>query len=200
MPGQLDDLSRPGALLPDPIIVDSNVVVTYLAAASSGQNRTELVRAQALFHTIRNTRQQAILTPTAYSEVIHADIKLTYQRERAAHLSSLTAHYGRTGGFSWLDLYKLDPSILRRRAVDFERLRLRLIASNLVLLSPEDLGPIPSGRRYDEELLDLVCRYGLDMSDATIQMEAVRVGVFEIVSFDRDMRRALADFDVYAWL
>ncbi|MGH2560512.1 MAG: type II toxin-antitoxin system VapC family toxin [Thermomicrobiales bacterium] len=200
MPGSVVDLTRPGVPLPDPIIVDSNVVVTYLEGSYSGQIRTERAQAHAFFQTLRTTGQQAILTPTAYSEVIHADIKLAYQRARAAHRTSLITHYGRSGGFTWVDLYKLDPTILHQRANDLERLRQRLIASNLVLLSPDDLGPIPTGRRYDAELLDLVCRYGLDTSDATILMEAMRVGVFEIVSFDRDMRRAQADFDVYTWL
>lgn len=79
-------------------------------------------------------------------------------------------------------------------------MRQRLLAANIAFADPSDLDPISSGQRYDRELLDLVVRYGLDTSDATILMEAMRIGVQSIVSFDRDMQRALTDFDIYTWL
>jgi len=50
------------------------------------------------------------------------------------------------------------------------------------------------------ELIRLVGRYGLDTNDALILMEASRLGISAIVTMDRDMRRALPDFDIYTWV
>lgn len=70
----------------------------------------------------------------------------------------------------------------------------------MLFLAPDELGPIASGRSYDEELVHLVGTYGLDSSDALILMEAQRFGVTDIVSLDGDLQRARADFNVYTWL
>ena len=75
-----------------------------------------------------------------------------------------------------------------------------MIANGLLLVAPDGLGPIPSGRAYDEELVHLVGTYGLDSGDAVILMEAQRYGVTDIVTLDKDLRRAQADFTVYTWL
>lgn len=200
MTGRLVDLSEPGEPFPDTIVLDSNVVVTWMEQFHSRRQRRELFQAIAFFRRMRQAGRQAILTPTAYGEVIHAAIKVMYVRERVSQRAALTAHYGRLGGFSWLNLYKIDPTILQAQADVLEEWRERLLAGSIVLLDPSDLGPIPSGQRYDRELLDLVVRYGLDTSDATILLEAMRIGVHSLVSFDRDMQRAVADFDIYTWL
>ncbi|MBA2277795.1 MAG: hypothetical protein H0W06_08525 [Chloroflexia bacterium] len=200
MTGRVVDLITPNILLPSPFVVDSNVVIARMLASHQSQLPHNIARAAAFFDSLQTTGQQALLTPTAYSEVIHAAIKAIYQRARASHRSELTAHYGRHGGFSWLDLHKLDPTILQAQADVLEEWRRQLVAANIALVDRSDLGPIPSGQRYDRELLDLVVRYGLDTSDATILMEATRIGVHSLVSFDRDMRRAVANFDIYTWL
>lgn len=200
MPGKIVDLGEPMVTPPNLVAVDANVVVTRLVDAYPTPADRDARRAAGSFRQLEATGHQGILTPTAYSEVIHAAVKVTYQRERATHRAALAAHYNRSGGFSWVDLYKLDPTILYDLGPLLEQLRQRLIAANLVLLDPQELGPIPSGRRYDQELLALVGRYGLDTSDATILMEASRVGIAAIVTMDRDLRRAVADFDVYTWL
>ena len=96
-------------------------------------------------------------------------------------------------------MYKRDDSILHDHAPSLERMRLRLANYNVVVVAPEDLGPIPSGRLFDEERVRLIGRYGLDTNDALILMEASRLGISAIVTLDRDMRRALPDFDVYTW-
>lgn len=50
------------------------------------------------------------------------------------------------------------------------------------------------------ELVHLVGKYGLDSNDAVILMEAQRCGVADIVTVDRDLLRAPADFTIYTWL
>lgn len=75
-----------------------------------------------------------------------------------------------------------------------------MIANGLLFAAPEDLGPIPSGRSYDEELIDLVGAYGLDSNDASILLEARQLGLADIITLDADMQRARRDFDIYTWL
>jgi hypothetical protein len=100
----------------------------------------------------------------------------------------------------WLTLYKQDETILQAFLPDLERLRQLLIANGLLFLSPDELGPIVSGRSYDEELLNLVGTYGLDSGDAVILMEAQRYGVTDVITLDADFQRARADFTIHTWL
>lgn len=72
--------------------------------------------------------------------------------------------------------------------------------NNLALLQPSDLGPIPSGRPLDEELVWTMERCELDSNDAAILIEARRAGVAAIATADPDLRRVSLDFDVYTWL
>lgn len=90
--------------------------------------------------------------------------------------------------------------ILQNLLPKLEQLGQLLITSGLLLLTPDELGPITSGRTYDEELVHLVGTYGLDSNDALILMEAQRYGVIDIVTLDADLRRAQADFNIYTWL
>ena len=200
MAGRLFDLSSTDNAIPQSAILDSNVVIAWQAASFHDDQSPDALRATAFMRALATSEQQAVLTPTAYSETVHATIKAIYQRSRSDHRSALTARYGRPGGFSWRDLYKLSPTILQLQAPALAELRQRLLAVNIALLDHSDLGHPRGERRYDRELLDLVVRYGLDNSDATILMEAMRIGVDSIVSLDRDMQRAAADFDVYTCL
>jgi predicted nucleic acid-binding protein len=94
----------------------------------------------------------------------------------------------------------LQTTILQTFLPDLEQLRWLLIASGLLFLAPDDLGPIVSGRSYHEELIHLVGTYGLDSNDALLLMEARRSGVTDVVTLDADLRRAQADFNIYTWL
>jgi hypothetical protein len=75
-----------------------------------------------------------------------------------------------------------------------------LIANRLLFVSPDELGPIGSGRRHDEELVRFVGAYGLDSSDAAILMEAQQLGLTDIISLDADMQRAQSDFTIHTWI
>jgi hypothetical protein len=101
---------------------------------------------------------------------------------------------------TWTDLYKVDPSILRSARTAFDDLRRLLVANDLLFVAPDELAPIGSGRRFDEEYMSLVLNYGLDSSDALILMETQRLGISSIVTFDQDLLRAQADFTIYTWL
>ncbi len=83
---------------------------------------------------------------------------------------------------------------------DLENVRQLFVANSLLFILPEHLGPIASGRRFDDELVHLVHTYGLDSNDALILMEAQRFGVSDIATLDADMRRASTNFNLYTWL
>ncbi|MBA2277851.1 MAG: hypothetical protein H0W06_08810 [Chloroflexia bacterium] len=156
-------------------------------------------RATDFFERIVSDGQQAILTPTAYGEVLHASIRLQYEQELRLNRQAITARFGRRIT-SWTELYKRDPSIARHHEEALELLRQTLGGNNVAIATPAQLGPISSGRPYDEKLVRLVGRDGLDTNDALIFMEASRLGITAIVTMDRDMERARPDFDVYTWV
>jgi predicted nucleic acid-binding protein len=198
--GRIIDLSVPTARVVDPAVLDANVVVARFVSSYPGQHPSGPPRASQFFRSLVANNAIGLVTPTAFIEVIHVAIRAKYAREVATHRPALTTVYGSRRRYSWLDLYKIDPSILQAYAPVLEQLRLRMASHNIVVVGPDRLGPIPSGLAYDQEVVRLVGRYGLDTSDVAILMEAQRIGVAALVTLDPDMRRARADFDVYTWL
>jgi predicted nucleic acid-binding protein len=75
-----------------------------------------------------------------------------------------------------------------------------LIANGIQFLDLDELNPIASGNTSDQELIEVMCRYGLDSADAMILSEAQRIPVLEIATLDADMLRAQAGFTIYTWL
>lgn len=199
--GSVVDLSAPGVRLPEFVAVDSNVLAVRFLAPDPEPEAPAVAQTETFFRAMQATGGVGIVTPTAFGETLHVAIKVWYRSELANHRPALEAHYGprRRNQYSWVDLYKLDAGILRAFEANLEDLRRRLVAANLWLLAPDRLGPIPSGLPYDEELVRLIGRYGLDTSDTAILLEARRAGVSAIVTLDRDLRRAAIDFDVYTW-
>ena len=204
MPGSVVDLSALGAKVPSPIVVDTNLIVEWLVVpmlgvAPSSPTVAGTQHASQFFSELSASRGTGIVTPTVFTELVHVAIEFRYKQE----LSRINAMARQGNGpriKSWRRLYKQDASILQAFQGDLQRLRSLLVASGLLFLEQSGLGPIPSGREYDEELVHLVGTYGLDSNDAAILMEARRSGVTAIVSLDADMRRARADFDIYTWL
>lgn len=194
------DLSVTGSRVVDPVALDANIAAAGLLSSYPGQRPASPARAREFLRALIASNGLALLTPTAYNEVLHAARRAKYQQALAARRSTLIASYGVRARDTWLDLDKIAPSILRGYATELERLRLELTANNVVIVGHDGSDPIPSGLSYDQDLVRLVGRYGLDTSDATIPLEAQRMGLSAIVTFDRDLRRAAADFDIYTWL
>jgi predicted nucleic acid-binding protein len=201
MSGNLIDLSQPNVRVPDPVALDTNVVIAFFQQFFPGQVPQHVMRARAFFQHLLNANQQALLTPTAYGELVHVAVRKRYERFLMGRHRALTLHHG-VPIARWTDLYKVDATILQRYARSLTWLRQGLVANNVVIAGPEDLDfqAYPSALPYGEELIDRMVRYGLDASDTLITMEASRLGVDAIVTMDRDMERALVDFDVYTWL
>jgi len=204
MPGSVVDLSNPGTSFPDPVVVDTNLivehlVVPYIPILSASPVTVAAQRAGAFFHALIANNGTGIVTPMVFTELVHAAVRIRYRQERLRLGPVGQQRYGRPIT-DWLALYKQDETILQAFLPDLEQLRRLLVASGLLFVGPDALGPITSGRSHDEELVHLVGTYGLDSGDAVILMEARRYGVIDIVSLDVDFQRARADFDIYTWL
>lgn len=75
-----------------------------------------------------------------------------------------------------------------------------MIAANVVFLQPTDLRPLDDGRSFEERVLQLTARHGVDSSNSAILLETQRAGIGGIVTADGDLLRAQIDFDVFTWL
>lgn len=204
MPGSVIDLSRPGYTIPDPIVVDTNLIVERLIVPLAGTTSSPQVtvnahRANQFFLSLLATNRTGIVTSTVLNELLHVAIRTKYQEERRRLGSRSRQPFGRTIN-SWRDLYKADATILQALLPNLAQLSHLLTTNGLLFLPPDVLGPITSGRAYDEELIHLVGTYGLDSNDALILMEAQRAGVRDVITLDADLRRAQADFNIYTWL
>lgn len=83
---------------------------------------------------------------------------------------------------------------------DLARLSRLLAANRLFLFDSDRFLPIASGRTHDEELIHVMCEYGLDSGDAQFLIEAQRAPVLDIATLDADLLRAPRDFTIYTWL
>ncbi len=203
MPGSVIDLSVSGTRFPDPIVVDTNLLVERLIVPFINglplPTTVNAHRADMFFQALIASNGTGIIPPTAFNEFVHCAVKIKYRHERLRLGGNAQQKYGRPINI-WLELYKQDATLLQAFRTDLEHLTQLLTANGLLFLAPEDLGPIDSGRHYDEELISLVGTYGLDSNDALILMEARRCGVTDVISLDQDMQRAHADFNIYTWL
>ena len=201
MSGKLVDLSHPGVAIPDIVAVDTNVVIAYLQQSFPDQNPLQIERATAFFATVHARHLACFVIPTVFSEVVHAFVKKAYQLRTKGNRALLSAQHGVPIN-SWLDLIKVDPTPLRELGPNLTMLRQSLVGNDITVAGQEDLDFVayPPHRHFSQELIDRMVRYGMDSSDAVITMEAARLGIDAIVSMDRDMQRALPDFDIYTWL
>ena len=198
--GRIVDLALPGVRLPSRLALDSSILVPRFLTTYHTPHPQIALRAARFFAMLQSSGSVGLITSIVANEFFHFAIKATYRAEIPNRHANLVAHYGRSRGFDWKDLYKIDRTILQRLGPDLERLRRLLIVNRLLFLQPGDLMPIASGRSLDEELIHLIGRYGLDTSDIAILMEAQRFATSSVATLDQDMQRAVADFDVYTWL
>lgn len=198
--GSVIDLALPVSRLPDRVAVDSNLIIPRLLSGLHTPHPTTAVRVAQFFSLLGAGNSLALITPTVFSEVLHFAVTAKYRSEMGNHQPELVARFPAKRGFDWKDLYKINNEILQRFAPDLERFRRLLLATGIEFTQPHDLVPRADGRSFDEELVEMMGRYGLDSSDSAILWEAERAGVSAIVTLDRDLRRAAVDFDIYTWL
>jgi predicted nucleic acid-binding protein len=197
--GRVVDLSDPTTLLPEFIVIDSNINIERVAAAFGFQSsRINGPRAEQFFQRLSRDDAIGIVTPAVYAELLHVLVKFRYRSELIRNRPVLTQQFGPLS--SWVDLYKRDPSILQGMRGDLERLAAVLLASGIHVLSTDELTLLAWSHSSEEELIDTMCRYGLDSTDAIILIEAQRIPTLDIATSDADMLRAQADFTIYTWL
>jgi predicted nucleic acid-binding protein len=198
----LIDLNVPGNQIPELVIVDTNIIVERLLASYPVPASMNSTRAITLFRHLSANNGVGLVTPVAFIELIHVAIRTRYEQAIPSHLGVLATAYGSRPNkkYRWIDLFKLDATILQRSGPYLEQLRQLLVANNLLFVGPEDLGAIPSGKPFDEEIVSMAGQYGLDTSDAAILLDARRLGILDIVTLDADLRRAQADFNIFAWI
>jgi predicted nucleic acid-binding protein len=199
MAGKVIDLNDPKIVFPSLMLLDTSVIASGFVpnlrtpGSFSARSRAQIA---SMLTAIRAQGSLVLIATTTWVELAHLVIRAGYQRDMATHPSPAT---GRPFP-SWAGLYKQHPRLVRTYAADIERLRLVLVANDVEVLQPQDLGLIASGRRFEEELIRLVRRYRLDSADVAILLEARRAGITSVFSEDPDWRRAARDFEVYTWL
>lgn len=198
MAGSVVDLSDPTTSLPEIIAIDSNIIIERVAAAFGFQpSQINGPRAEQFLQRLSQDDSIGIVTPAVHAELLHILVKFRYRSELIRNRTALIQEYGPLS--SWVDLYKRDPSILQGMRVDLERLTAVLLASGIHMLSTDEMTLLAWGHSLEEQLIDTMCRFGLDSTDATILIEAQRIPTLDIATFDADMLRAQSDFTIYTW-
>jgi predicted nucleic acid-binding protein len=198
MAGSVVDLTDPTAPLPSLIVVDTNIIVERFGSSFGYQSHlTYGPRVQDFFQRLSRANATGIVTPAVHVELAHVLVKLWYPTLLGRNKAALTQQFGPLS--SWKELYKRDPGILRGMRSDFSLLSQQMAASGIRSVDSRKLNPIPAGNPSDQELIEIMCRYGLDSKDAMILSEAQRIPVLEIATLDADMLRAQADFTISTW-
>jgi predicted nucleic acid-binding protein len=197
--GSLVDLTDPMITLPSLVVVDANVIVERLSASFGNQaHHLNGPRARNFFSRLATDGSTGIVTPSIQVELAHLLVKFTYRTHLQRNRSALTRQFGPLS--SWVDLYKHDRSILRGMGAVFEQLTRLLTASGLYLLDPSELDPLPAHEPLHVALPNVMCRHGLDSTDAMILIEARRASIAAIATFDGDLIQARTEYDIHTWL
>lgn len=99
---------------------------------------------------------------------------------------------------SWIVLQKRNPARVKDFVHRFTDLVDNCERRGIVSMSPDLLTPLQD-IEFAHHLAEYSERYLLDSTDAELLMEAARFGVRDILTLDRDYRRATADFTIYGW-
>ena len=204
MPGNVRDLSTPDLALPAILVLDSSIVINWLTAVgwrvASVPTSPQQIGAARLVAHLAGSKRIGLVTPTALNEIFHFVLKTGFRAALPHHQADLIARYPRVRRHEWYHLFKARCDLIVPIVADLDQTRRLMLGNRLLVLQPEDLGPIPSGRPLEDELVRTMERYELDSSDAAILIEARRAGITDIATADPDLRRAGLDFDVYTWL
>lgn len=205
MAGSLIDLSRHDSSLPSRLVIDSSTIIDWLILAT-GSAAASVPPALAQQQTARfvmrlvSQRVSGLVTPTSLAEILHFVVKSRFRAEIPNYQADLRTRYPGVRRHNWEHLFKTRSDLLAGFVPGLDQTRRLMGVNNLFVLQPDDLGPIPSGRTLDDELVRTMARYELDSNDAAILIDARRAGIAAVASSDADFRRARLDFDVYTWL
>ncbi len=204
MAGGLFDLASPDTQLPSELVLDSGVIIHWLTAvgwrvAPIPPSPLQLGAVRLVGQIVRS-KGSGLVTPTSLNEVFHFVLKTGFHAALPDYQQDLVARYPKVRRHEWYHLFKARSDFVTLIEADLNRIRRLMLGNRLLVLQPDDLGPIPSSRALDDELARTMARYQFASSDAAILIEARRAGVSAIASSDADFRRAQFDFDVDTWL
>lgn len=205
MAGSLTDLSRIDPPLPSRLVIDSSTIIDWLiletrtAIASAPPTPAQQPAARFVSRLV-SQRVSGLVTPTSLAEILHFVVKSRFRAELPNFRDDLRRRYPDVRRYRWEHLFKTRSDLLAEFIPGLDETRQLMSVNNLFVLQPDELGPIPSGRTLDDELIRTMARYELDSNDAAILIDARRAGIPAIASSDGDFRRAQLDFDVYTWL
>lgn len=204
MAGGLFDLASPDTQLPSELVLDSGVIIHWLTAvgwraAPIPPSSLQLGAVRLVGQLVRS-KGSGLVTPTSLNEVFHFVLKTGFHAALPDYQQDLVARYPKVRRHEWYHLFKARSDLVTLIEADLNRIRRLMLGNRLLVLQPDDLGPIPSSRALDDELARTMARYQFDSSDAAILIEARRARVSAIASSDADFRRGQFDFDVYTWL
>lgn len=145
-------------------------------------------------------RVAGLVTPTSLAEILHFVVKSRFRAELPNFQDDLRTRYPDVRRYCWEHLFKTRSDLLAEFIPGLDETRHLMRVNNPFVWQPDELGPIPSGRTLDDELVRTMARYELDSNDAAILIDARRAGISAVVSSDADFRRARLDCDVYSWL
>jgi predicted nucleic acid-binding protein len=198
--GRVVDLSNPAQTLPEFVIVDSNLIVAYFLRGLHQPFSQTVDRSDHLFKMLDGVTSIGFVTATCLNEVLHFAIKTKYREEIASNLALLRQNVPTRTRFDWMDLYKQNPGILSALRGDLQKLCRTMVANNLLIVQPADIAEGTISGNHQDLLVETMCQYGLDSNDASMLLDARRIGVMNVVSLDADLQRAATDFDIYTWL
>jgi predicted nucleic acid-binding protein len=198
--GDIVDLGIQGVLIPDVVIVDSNLIIAHLLSNVHSPFPHVKARADQFFRMLRSIDGIGIVTSPSLNETLHFAIKSMYRVAIDNHRAMLRQAYPQKSRFDWIDLYKQAPGLLRAYRTDLLDFCQYMTANNLYVLQPDDVAQEIVGDTLEERLVGTIGQYGLDSYDAAMLLEARHAGITSIASLGADLQRAATDFDIYTWL
>jgi hypothetical protein len=108
MAGSVVDLSQPGASFPAVTVVDTNVIVEDLLASFLDPPALPAAHLTQFFDDLLAINGRGIVTPTAFTELVHVLVGARYRHEYGRmSASDRNARYA-SPVRCWRDLYKQD--------------------------------------------------------------------------------------------
>lgn len=198
MSGKVVDLSSDESSLPDEFVLDTSILIAQFLGAAVQDRRGQIERAARVFEPVLAGTSTAFVAFQSMIELFHKYIVIRYEQE----LGSDRERYRSLvkGRLSWRSLYKIRDGLMREYCDELADIHLAIVASNVMVLQPFDLGSSMSSLTQDVQLLQLMRKFRLDSADAAILLDADRAGISGVVTTDRDFRRASKNFDIYTWL
>jgi predicted nucleic acid-binding protein len=200
MPGSVHDLALPNTKHPGEVVVDTNLVIArFLGPTLQNTSPQAAHNATWFFNQVALGTTVAFVPPTALEEFLHKLILGKFAADVPNFQQILRAKFPNKRNHNWRDLQKARPQLLRRYAQDLSAVVTQMVIFGLFMVQPWEINELV-GTTWEDELVRRIKRYQTDVNDTHILLDAERMGISNVVTFDSDLRRARKDFVIYTWL